>query len=85
MVAFHKELPVSLTIADEVRFRNKIPAAGFLWAPLVLIMPKSLWFLWRKKRVLPLLGTAGEKTGSLPVSPRGEGFSKGVTRAFISV
>jgi hypothetical protein len=26
-----------------------------------------------------------EKTGSLPVSPRGEGFSKGVTRAFISV
>jgi hypothetical protein len=53
-------------------------------APLVLITPKSLWFLWRKKRVLPLLGTAGEKTGSLPVSPRGEGFSKGVTRAFIS-
>jgi hypothetical protein len=26
-----------------------------------------------------------KKTGSLPVSPGGEGFSKGVTRAFISV
>jgi hypothetical protein len=26
-----------------------------------------------------------EKTGSLPVSPRGEVFSKGVTRAFIFV
>jgi hypothetical protein len=37
MVAFHKELPVSLTIADEVMFRNKIPVAGFLWAPLVLM------------------------------------------------
>jgi hypothetical protein len=28
MVAFHKELRVSLTIADEVMFRNKIPTAG---------------------------------------------------------
>jgi hypothetical protein len=28
MVAFHKELRVSLTIADEVTFRNKIPTVG---------------------------------------------------------
>jgi hypothetical protein len=28
MVAFHKELRVSLTIANEVTFRNKIPTDG---------------------------------------------------------
>jgi hypothetical protein len=31
MVAFHKELRVSLTIADEVMFRNKISSGGVFW------------------------------------------------------
>jgi hypothetical protein len=39
----------------------------------------------KEETVFAFLGTAGEKTGSLPVSPRGEVFSKGVTRAFIFV
>ena len=84
MVAFHKELPVSLTIADEVMFRNKIPAAGVLWRPRVDNAQKPVVSL-AEETGFAFLGTAGEKTGSLPVSPRGESFSKGVTRAFISV
>jgi hypothetical protein len=74
----------SFILAGQIRIRNKIPGAGVLWRPrvdnglkLVVSLGKEAGFTsFRDRR---------RKTGSFPVSPRGEGVSKGVTRAFISV
>jgi hypothetical protein len=56
MVAFHKELRVSLTIADEVTFRNKIPTDG---SPSASRLDKELSWLSATMTLQVLFGRFG--------------------------
>jgi len=74
-VPFHKQLRVHLMVARQIRFRNKIPTVGVL-RRRVLMTTLTLWFLSRKKRVLPLLRTAGEKRVRCPCRHEERAFPK---------
>jgi hypothetical protein len=64
MVAFHKEFRVSLTIADEVMFRNKISTDGVLTFRLENDLPRSqlsATMTLTRTAVAPFRWTGGEE------------------------